>query len=84
MYFYASDPDFPMLCCRHSLLWHSKISRFTQVECTFSIIPTVYICQSSAFSDTLGVYIQSQFFSGGGVTEGCLLLESDDLSCSYK
>ena len=30
----------PMLGCRHSLMRHCNISRFSQVECTFQNIPT--------------------------------------------
>ena len=36
----ASLLVFPMLGCRHSLLRHCNISRFPQVECTFSNILT--------------------------------------------
>ena len=31
----ASLLVFPMLDCRHSMLRHCNISRFSQVECTF-------------------------------------------------
>ena len=38
--YYSPLIVFPMMDCRHFLLRHSKISRFTQVECKFSNIPT--------------------------------------------
>ena len=36
----ASFLVFPILGCRHSLLRHCNMSRFSPVECTFSNIPT--------------------------------------------
>ena len=36
----ASLLVFPILGCRHSLLRHCNISRFSKEECTFSNIPT--------------------------------------------